>query len=266
MYSLLQLSRNPIFRHEVRRAARWRWTVGLSVTNSLYVAAFVVAYLIWQTGGAGRGQGYSQEFRFFPWLVVGTGALSLCSHWLIPPFVLMLLRSRYELRTLTLLVSEGVSQEESFQAQVLASVTPLVVGLAPFLVLVAVFTNSVLRYGLMGAAALAGALLWGTFFTMVSLWSGVTFRGVPAAHAWAYLLGSFVFPSFFTVLSLLVGFGCSAGQAHEEFVFVVAGTLTWVLLVVGFAATFWDLAFGQLFPKSRFSLWQEKQDQERMEP
>ena len=266
MRTLLKLSRNPVFRHELRRAERWRWTVGLSVVNSLYVAAFASAYLLWQAQDPWRGQGYSEGFRFIPWCVIGVGILSLCSHWLIPPFVLLLLRNRYELRTLTLLVSEGISEEASIQAQVIASVTPLVVGLTPFVVLVGVLLQGALRYGLIGAALLVGALIWGAFVTMMSLWSGATFRQPLPAYAWAYFLGSFVFPTFFAGLSIAVGFGCSAGQAHEEFVFLVAGTLTWVLLVVGFAATFWDLAFGQLFPERRYSLWQERSREEWREP
>lgn len=266
MRYLLQLSRNPVYRHELRRPARWRWTVGLSVANSLYVAAFAMAYLLWQAGSAARGSGYSPEFRFFPWLIAGAAGLSLCSHWLVPPFVLMLLRTRYELRTLTLLVSEGLSEEESLRAQVFASVTPLVVGLLPFLLLVGVLANGVPRYGLFTAAVVAGALLWGTFCTVMSLWSGVTCRHQLGAHACAYLLASFVFPLLFAGLSIAVGLGCSAGQVHEEIVFVLSGTLTWVLLVVGFAATFWDLAFGQLFPERRYSLWREQPPVERMEP
>lgn len=266
MRTLLQLSRNPVFRHELRRPARWRWTLGLGVANSLYVAAFTCAYLLWQSGSAGHAQGYSPDFRFFPWLIAGAVALSLCSHWLVPPFVLMLLRTRYELRTLTLLVSAGLTEEECLRAQVCASVAPLAVGLLPFLLLVAVLANGVPRYGLFSAAAVAGALLWGTFCTVMSFWSGVTFRHLLTAHACAYLLGSFVFPLLFAGLSIAVGFGCSAGQVHEEVVFVLAGTLTWVLLVVGFSATFWDLAFGQLFPERRYSLWQEQPEVERLEP
>lgn len=266
MRALLQLSRNPVFRHELRRAVRWRWTVGLGVVNSLYVAAFACAFWLWHAAGSWQGQGYSQEFRFLPWLITGAIALSLCSHWLVPPFVLMLRHNRYELHTLTLLVSEGMSEEESVRAQVLASVTPLAVGLIPFVALVIVLSNSALRYGLMSAAVLAGALIWGAFCTMMSLWSGVTFRRALPAHAWAYLLGSFVFPFVFAGLSIAVGFGCSAGQAHEGFVFALSGALTWVLLVIGFAATFWDLAFGQLFPENRYSLWRGKANAERLEP
>lgn len=266
MRNLLQLFRNPVFRHELRRPARWRWTVGLSLANTVYAAAFAVAYVLWLTGNATRGLGYSQEFRFFPWLVVGACGLSLCSHWLVPPFVLMLLRSRYELRTLTLLVSEEISEEESLRAQVFASVTPLGMGLVPFLLLAAFLANGVPRYGIASAAAVIGALIWGSFCTVMSLWSGVTFRRLLAAHAWAYLLGSFVFPFLFAGLSIAVGLGCSAGQVHEELVFALAGTLTWVLLVIGFSATFWDLTLGQMFPERRYSLWQEKPASERLEP
>lgn len=256
---------NPVFRHELLRPGRWRWALALAAGNSLYAAAFAGAHAVWQSGTRATGQGYSMGFDYVPWLIAGACSLSLCSHWLVPPFVLLLRRTRYELRTLTLPVREGVTEEESLRAQVAASVAPLALGVLPFLLLAVVLAGANPKQGLLVAGALAGGILWGSFCTTISLWAGLTFPRPPLAHACAYGLTSFVFPLALAGLSTAVGAGCSAGHAQREFVFAAAGTLTWGLLVTGLAAVFWDLALGQVFPERRCGLREDVPDSEPLE-
>jgi hypothetical protein len=86
------------------------------------------------------------------------------------------------------------------------------------------------------------------------------------AHACAYGLLSLVFPLAIAAVAVAVGIGCSAGHAHPGRVFWIGTSLTWTILVIGFAATFWDLAFGRVFPERRYALSQGPPSVTRLEP
>jgi hypothetical protein len=266
MRLLLALFRNPLFRHEVRCPVRWRWTLALALGSTAYVVAFVVAHARWERALPSGAAAYAPQFNYVPWLLGGAVILSLCSHWLVPPFVLTLTRARYELPSLTVLVREQVQEDESLYAQLAARVAPLLLGLAPLLALAGLLSMASLKYGLLVTAADGVGLLWAAFATTVSLWIGVTVRRPALAHACAYGLLSFVFPLLIAGLAATVGLGCSAGHARPAPVFWIASSLTWSILVVGFAATFWDLAFGQVFPERRYALWREAPPTQRLEP
>ena len=52
----------------------------------------------------------------------------------------------------------------------------------------------------------------------------------------------------------------------DKLVFCIAGGLTWGILVVGLAATFWDATLLRLFPEKRRPLWAEPPPTIRLEP
>jgi hypothetical protein len=197
---------------------------------------------------------------------VGAVILSVCSHWLVPPFVLTLLRARYELPSLTVLVRERLPDQESLRAQLAARVAPLLAGLVPLVLLAGLLLCADLKYGFLVAGAMVAGLVWAGLCTALSLWSGVINHRLALAHAWSYGLLTVALPLAFGGVAAVVGAGCSAGRAHPEPTFWLAACLTWWILVVGAAATFWDLAFTRVFPERRYALWQESAPVERLEP
>ena len=112
-------------------------------------------------------------------------------------------------------------------------------------------------YLLPAVTAVVAALLWGALCTCVSLWTGVRFRAFALAAACAYALTSVALPLGIGTLTTAIATGCSVGHPNHDFVFRAAAALTWSILVIGSAATFWDVTWGRLFPETRRSLWQE---------
>lgn len=261
--------RDPLFRHELDRRQGRFWAALLAGLNLLYIGAFLSALLI-QPGGRGAPglPEMSAQFPFSRWLFAGAALLSLCAHWLVPPFLLGILCSDYELRTLVLMVRGRHHEEEVLCGQVAAGVTPLVLGALPLALVPAILALWGPGYLPHAAAALLGAGLWGALCTSVSLWSAARWRTPAFAGAWTYSLTCLALPLAVGLVTLGLAFGCSAGRpTHEHhFVFAVAAGLTWSILVVGLAATFWDATLLRLFPHRRHPLWTGTAVAERLEP
>lgn len=261
--------RDPVFREELDRRHGRLWAAFLAGLNLLYIGAFLAALLVrpGSSGLPGLAE-MSAQFPFVRWLLAGAALLSLCAHWLVPPFLLRILCSDYELRTLVLMVKGRHREEEVLCGQVAAGVVPLVLGALPLALaplILALWAPAFLPHT---AGSILGAGLWGALCTSVSLWSAARWRIPAFAAAWTYALTCFALPVAIGLVTLALAFGCSAGRpTHEhDFVFDVAAGLTWSILVVGVAATFWDATLLRLFPHRRRPLWSGVAPVERLEP
>lgn len=257
MIRLRALHRNPFFRAEFRRRTLRvaAWT--LPGASLLFVLAFATARISGDLQAREGGPSLRADFDYEPWLSAAGALLSLCTHWLVPPFLLIVLCRNYELRTLRLLMHGRFEEEYAVKGQVAAALTPPALGAAPLLLLLPLFAVYAPAYlpVLLGAGVLA--LLWAGLTSGVTCWSGVSQAELPRAAAWSYGLTCSVLPVAIGGLAFVMGRGCSAGRADEEFVFMAAAGLTAAILIVGTAAAFWDNTVARLFPERRQPLWAE---------
>lgn len=259
MRAVIELYRDPLFQHEFRRRERWRSVRLLAACALVYVICFIAARGSQPLAGS-AGAGYTADFNYSTWLLGGFALLTFPAHWLVPPAVLLLIRSRYELRTLSVMLCTGSDAIRSFRAQVAGSIAPLALGALPLAAGLVPLAGAPVRYPLLWAAGLLGAALWCALMTAVSLWCGVTARNPGTARVCAYLLGTVLFPLMICGLSASVGLGCSAGHPPSRPVFWTAAGLTWGFLVLGLSATFWDLACSRALPRRPRGLWLESEE------
>jgi hypothetical protein len=260
------LRRNPFFRHELARKGRRRWAAGLTAASLSYVSLFLLARVAWAFSLRVSGApALTAPFRYGAWLLAGAALLSLCAHWLVPLFSLSILRPSYELRTFILVVAGRHTEEEALCGELAAGLFPLALGILPlFLGLPAL-----ILFGADDAPAaavgLCSSVLWAALAAGASLWIGIRAPGGRAVAS-AYLLTSLALPLGIGALTLGIAEGCSLGHPHQAVVFRIAAVVTWSILVLGLAATFWDCSLGRLFPEKRRSLWQETAGPVRLEP
>ncbi len=257
MSRLRALHRNPFFRSELRRRVLRTAVWALPGASLVYVAAFAVVRVSRDLVVLNSGHLLRADFNYGPWLSAAGALLSLWAHWLVPPFLLIVLCRNYELETLQLIVAGRYREEEVVGGQVAAALTPPALGAAPMLLLIPLFAVYAPTYLPVLLAAGGLAVLWAGLTSGATCWSGVSHAPLPRAAAWTYGLTCAALPAGIGGVALLVGHGCSAGRTNQEFVFQLAAGLTAGILITGTAAAFWDATIARLFPERRQPLWMD---------
>jgi len=254
-----ELGSNPFFRRGVKLRQTARRAALLAAVNTLYVLAFFVVYCLQVHHPASPGARLTRDFSYEPWLAAGALLLSLCAHWLVPPFVLRSIPGAHDLDVLNVLVRERRRSEDVLRGHVAASAAPLCLGVLPLGLTSALLLVFGTRYGLAAPSAVLGAALWGTLCATVSAWvaaGGHPFRWAALrSYGWTCA----VLPVVIGVMSVTVARGCCADllPPRQAVVFPGAVALVWTVLVTGCAAAFWDLAQRRFFPEKQRSLWVE---------
>ena len=265
LHMIRGLRQNPFFMDDWQRRDRQAAAGVLIGANALYVALFT-ATRIASDGSpeAGHAQTIQAAFDYAPWMGAGAGLLSLSAHWLVPPFLLAILRRKHDLRVLRMMVRGQHSQEEVFRGQVAAGLAPLLLGALPLAVGLFLLLWFGSDHAFAAGVAFPAAGLWGALGAGSTLWVGLNCR--PRwAPLYAYALISLALPLTVGGITLAIAMGCSLGRPDQEAAFRAAAILTWGILVTGLTALFWDLTVGRLFPERRRALWQEA-EAVRLEP
>lgn len=254
-----ELGSNPFFRRGVKLRQTARRAALLAALNTLYVAAFAAAYHQQVHHTASSGARLTRDFSYEPWLAGGALLLSLCAHWLVPPFVLRSIPGEHDLDVLNTLVRERRRSEDVLRGHVAASAAPLCLGVLPLGLGSPLLLLFGTRYGVAAPSAVLGAALWGTLCAAVSAWVAAGRYSFRWAALRSYGWTCVVLPLVIGAMSVTVARGCCADllPPRRAVVFTGAVTLVWSILVTGCAAAFWDLAQRRFFPGKQQSLWVE---------
>jgi hypothetical protein len=256
MRVLRELQGNPFFQREFRREHLRACTLALLLMNGGYVLLFLGARLLRDLLPGSGSAHLRAEFEYRPWLFAGAALLSLCVHWLVPPWLLRAARDGYDLPSLSLMVRERASGEEWWRGRVAACLAPAVLGALPLFLGLPALALFAPQHAHPAAVVVGGGLIWAGLCAGATLW--VALRCAPAGAAlWAYGLTSLALPFAIGAVAATLAYGCSTGRPDAPAVFPGVAAFTWNLLALGLAGAFWDRAVGRLFPEKRRPLWQE---------